>query len=380
MTEDLLLNREVQLDDILNGIAKSIQLDNSRRERMESAYKSVNRWLDEDEGFFKEHSSEVYIQGSVKIGTAIKPFNGDEFDLDSVLQVEISSSSITPEKLYNELKRRLNEHDTYRQKIELKNRCIRLNYAGDFHMDILPSCSPNRHNEEINIPDREKSIFLISNPKGYANWFLTKSQSYEYILLEKAYAHEDIPEEEPVEFKDPLKRSVQLVKWFRNEYFKDNLNQRPSSIVLTTLYAKYYNGETSIFNTLKSATHKILNEIEAFRPGKIQVTNPVNQEENFGDKWEEDENLYKHFVDFIKNFHETLISLENSGNRINEGEILKKAFGDTPVIEAYNSQSEFINQKRKNRSLNLDKKTGSIAAAVSSSTTPMKKNSFYGSE
>jgi hypothetical protein len=122
-----------------------------------------------------------------------------------------------------------------------------------------------------------------------------------------------------------------------------------------------------------------LNEIEVFRPGKIQVTNPVNHEENFGDKWEEDENLYKHFVDFIKNFHETLISLENSGNRINEGKILKKAFGDTPVIEAYNSQSEFINQKRKNHSLHLDKKTGSIAASVSSSTTPMKKNSFYGS-
>lgn len=380
MTEDLLLNREVQLDDILNGIAKSIQLDNSRRERMESAYNSVNRWLDEDEGFFKEHSSEVFIQGSVKIGTAIKPFNGDEFDLDTVLQVEISSSSITPEKLYNELKRRLNENDTYRQKIELKNRCIRLDYAGDFHMDILPSCSPNRENEEINIPDREKSIFLISNPKGYANWFLKKSQSYEYILLEKAYAHEDLPEEEPVEFKDPLKRSVQLVKWFRNEYFKDNLDQRPSSIILTTLYAKYYDGETSIFNSLKYATNKILNEIQAFNPGKIRVTNPVNQNENFGDKWEKDDNLYKHFVDFVKDFHETLIKLENSDSRVDEGNILKKAFGDTPVVEAYNSQSELVNKKRKNRSLHVDKQTGSIAAVASSSTTSMKNNSFYGEE
>lgn len=380
MTEDLLLNREVQLDDILNGIAKSIQLDNSRRERMESAYNSVNRWLDEDEGFFKKYDSEVYIQGSVKIGTAIKPFSGDEFDLDTVLQVEISSSEITPERLYNELKRRLAEHDTYKPKIELKNRCVRLDYEGDFHMDILPACSSSRVNDEINIPDREKSAWLISSPKGYTDWFLRKSKSYEYILLEKAYAHEDLPDEEPVEFKDPLKRSVQLVKWFRNEYFKDNLEQRPSSIILTTLYAKYYDGETSIFNSLKSATNKILNEIQTVNPGKISVTNPVNQNENFGDKWEKDDELYKHFVDFIKNFLETLISLDNSENRINEGKILKKAFGDTPVIEAYNSQSEFINQKRKNQSLHLDKKTGSVAATFSSTTTPMKKNSFYGSE
>ncbi len=71
-------------------------------------------------------------------------------------------------------------------KIEAKNRCIRLVYAGDFHMDILPGVQESVFDQnKIKVPDCELGNWVSSNPLGYGDWFMSKVNLVKESLLEK---------------------------------------------------------------------------------------------------------------------------------------------------------------------------------------------------
>ena len=69
----------------------------------------------------------------------------------------------------------MNANETYAEMLEKLKRCLRLNYAGAFHMDILPAC-PNDQvgNGSIIVPDCKLECWMHSNPKGFAAWFFEK--------------------------------------------------------------------------------------------------------------------------------------------------------------------------------------------------------------
>jgi len=118
----------------------------------------------------------------------------------------------------------------------------------------------------------------ISNPEGYARWFESRMQGESAILLEKAQI-DDLP---LYERKTPLQRSIQLLKRHRDQMFKGDPDVKPISIIITTIAAKAYSGQTS----LEVALQVILDELERFsNSGSTVVPNPVNPEENFADRW-----------------------------------------------------------------------------------------------
>ena len=59
----------LQREDILTRIAVSLELDETRKQRMESAYNAVYDILEKDEVFFSKVDFLVYPQGSKAIGT-----------------------------------------------------------------------------------------------------------------------------------------------------------------------------------------------------------------------------------------------------------------------------------------------------------------------
>ena len=63
----------LQREDILTRIAVSLELDETRKQRMESAYNAVYDILEKDEVFFSKVDFLVYPQGSKAIGTTVKP-------------------------------------------------------------------------------------------------------------------------------------------------------------------------------------------------------------------------------------------------------------------------------------------------------------------
>ena len=125
-------NKATQLDDLLDKMAEALQLDDTRYDRMKTSYESVKNWIENDEVFFKPFNYDVYPHGSVRILTTVKPFGKDEFDLDIAIHLK-SNTPHTPQRIYAELKRSMEAYaKKHGLKIEAKNRCIRLDYAGVF--------------------------------------------------------------------------------------------------------------------------------------------------------------------------------------------------------------------------------------------------------
>ena len=373
----LLDNRDTQIDDLLDKMAEELQLDKTRYERMKQHYEAVKKWIEDDEEFFKPFKYDVYPHGSVRILTTVKPIGRDEFDLDIVLHLKTQYGNHSPERVYSELKRRLSENATYKAMLEPKRRCIRLNYSGDFHMDILPGTQENDWSEDmIRVPDRELGRWVSSNPRGYAKWFIDKANSVRESILEKALRAEKLPVDD-FQNKKPLQRAVQLIKRYRDLYFQDHYTEyKTSSIVLTTIAGQFYNGEDSIFDTVDGIINRIRN-YTSFSQSRIKVLNPVNEKEDFTDKWEEEPEYYIAFKAFCDHLHSEWQELKKEQGILTEGRILKGLFGDDVFARAQNKRTAIVESYRNQNKLGVNKTSG-ILSSSAVGTAAIKSNTFYG--
>lgn len=375
-------DKNTQLEDLLARIAESIQLDDTRKNRMESAYKAIEDLLNNDNDFFKQLDFEVYPQGSISIGTTVKPTAKNEFDLDIVVHLLIDWVEYNPETVYNNLKRVLLGNENYKDKVQLKNRCIRLNYAGDFHMDILVGCQEFKYDEnKLVVPDQELGDWTSSNPRGYGNWFTNKANLVKISLLEKAINMEKLPVEDFAK-KKPLQRAVQLIKMYRDQYFIDNIDKQTSSIILTTITGELYNGEDSIFKTIDNMIQKVKQKMgtSSIINNRIKILNPVNPQEDFTDKWAEDKEpeLYEHFIKFINHLDLQWQKLKEENGVIQESKVLTNLFGEVAFSKGQKSQLDYIENARKSNTLSINRQTGSLTSSSLIGSSVIKPNTFFG--
>jgi hypothetical protein len=82
MNTDLFINYQLQREELLARIAEALQLDETKKQRMESAYGSISSIVNDDQGFFKGLDIDVYPQGSVASGTTTKPLSVDSCHVD----------------------------------------------------------------------------------------------------------------------------------------------------------------------------------------------------------------------------------------------------------------------------------------------------------
>lgn len=376
---DIFKDYQLQREELLARIAQELQLDKTRMERMESAYKAVFDLLKKDETFFNNLEIEIYVQGSKRIGTTVKPINDEDFDLDTVLHIYDLFSNHTPEQVYNELVRVIEKDGYYKTICEKKKRCVRLNYKSDFHMDILPACMPTHfEKQKIAIPEKRLRDWSSGNPKGFANWFLTIANSvqkpmlkmYSQVLLEAKVESEPLPKE--LYEKTPLQRAVQLIKRYRDLYYQDKKHP-VSSIVITTLVAHFYKGENSIFDAINNVTQGIKNSyLDTIKSNiRFKVLNPVNPEEDFTDSWTAEN--YSSFYNFILDFHSKWQNLKQSFETSKDDYII--LFGEGIYKKSLNEQLLFFS---KNSNDNLAKLSGLIVGGSAFTNTKGEINTNTG--
>ncbi|MBN2747339.1 MAG: nucleotidyltransferase [Bacteroidales bacterium] len=381
ITED----KKAQLDDLLNRICESLQLNKSRREKVEERYKAVSSWIEKDDGSF--HNAKIYSQGSYRIGTTVKPRNNEEYDLDFVIQTDCNWHNIIFQDFLTELLNRVKKNENYRDITIEKTRCIRVNYADEFHMDIIPTCTQNFYGDqnEIMVPDKDERTWSESNPEGYAKWFESKyidtqkiylREYYSGLLMEKA---EDLPEEVPYELKQPLQRAVQLIKRYRDIYFEDNPELAPSSIVLTTICGMLYDQSESIVKSLDGIINRLRFRFNnEWMHKRIVITNPVKPEEDFTKAWEDKPELQRAFIKFISDLGDfwSKISEYNIHDMPN---LLKSRFGESSVENAFESQADFVLEARKRGLAAISTLSGMAVSKENERSHPDKSNTFYGS-
>jgi hypothetical protein len=367
---------KTELDDLLFRIITKLQITETMHQDAVSKYQAVGNWLNDDERVFAKLDPLIYPQGSLRIGTSVKPKFQTEYDLDLVLELRKAShtSFPNPVKLLDSVEERIKEHAVYRKIYERKNRCIRICYANDFHLDILPACPDKQMGGTcLWVPDRAMKDWKPSNPKGYAKWF-------EEQLIEKAVKMqrqiEPVPGREEVEDKAALKQAVQLIKRNRDVRYAKNVEVAPISIVLTTLAAEHYSGESSVGLALLS----ILNGIVSSLPiqGRLHVFNPSNHREDLSERWDSNPASYQAFVQGIMAFRQEWEDLMLAAGKKDVASKLSQLFGEQLTDVVVKEQALEMEAKRRQGGLAVAPSSGRIVSATSVGATPIRMNTFYG--
>jgi hypothetical protein len=110
-------------------------------------------------------------QGSWAHETIIQPAEGLEFDADFLLQLD-EVEGWAPTKYNDVVWDVLSNHGVYGSKTTRKNRCVRVTYANDCHVDIVPYVVQADGTEVI--VNRTTDEFEETNPIGFTSWLQSK--------------------------------------------------------------------------------------------------------------------------------------------------------------------------------------------------------------
>ena len=108
---------------------------------------------------------DFYSQGSYSTNTGIKPKNDDEFDVDAILLLELDEEN-EPQDILKWIASRIKSHKEFEKSVKTKDRCVRIDYAGDFHVDIVPALPCEG---VIKIPSKKENEWCKTNPKGFTS-------------------------------------------------------------------------------------------------------------------------------------------------------------------------------------------------------------------
>jgi hypothetical protein len=369
--------RQSQLDDLLARVCEELQLTPTRYDEAVARYEAVCRWLDIDGTAVASYKPTIYPQGSMRIGTTVKPLGREEHDLDFVCEFQVPASQVeSPLDLLTHVAQRLREHKVYRELLEVKNRCIRLNYANEFHMDILPACpDPKSGRDCIVVPDRQSQAWKPSNPRGYADWFEDRCAITLLVEFSKhAFAAdaEPIPAQEASHEKATLKHVVQLLKRWRDLYYQDRCDEAPISMVLTTLAAQFYRGHSSVSEAMTTILKGIEEAINTAMPSRIYVLNPANTNEDLSERWD-DPASYAAFIEGITHLCTVWKQLTSATEMQKSTNILEGLVGE-PTKEAVKKQARAL-QAARSATVLKSASAGAISTTVGNSIRP---NTFHG--
>jgi len=270
----------------------------------------------------------------------------------------------------------LREQTQYHGIVTRKNRCVRVSYAGRFHLDILPGCpDPLKGNHCILVPDRAAKSWKPSNPKGYASWFDSCCESVIVRLAERA---EPIPPREASQFRSVLKLVTQLLKRWRDMEFSNRHEIAPISVVLTTLAGLSYSGESSITEALVQVVARMANAVPS--QGRLFVLNPANEDEDLSERWGSDANAYQAFVGGIRKLRIKLEALLKPAPLQDLAKAMRQMFGEDVANQALLEHAEFVEQTYKGGSLSVTKHSGVLTGAAVVAAVPVVKHTFYGDE
>ena len=219
--------------------------------------------------------------------------------------------------------------------------------------------------------------WLKSNPKGYAEWFKDRMKvQYEekrMVVAKSIMAKaEDVPE---YKVKTTLQRSIQLLKRHRDIMFRKSPEDKPISMIITTLAAHAYNNEANLHEAIRSIVQDMPDYILT-KDGFPWIPNPVNPDENFADKWKDDPKMELNFRRWIIRVEKDLESAFSKTGIHRVADRIKPVFGDRVVNEAFKRMGDEYRSKRQSGLLKMSGGTGMLGTLGS---IPLRDHTFYGS-
>jgi Second Messenger Oligonucleotide or Dinucleotide Synthetase domain len=240
--------RQSQLVGLIEEACQYLEPSEHQSDLAKQRYEGVGDWLARSDHWLLA-SIAIRLQGSVAIGTAVKPIGANEHDVDLVAHVPDLEPMVSPAMLKRQIGDRLRGNGNYAPLLVEMPRCWRLDYANEFHLDITPSI-PNpecRLGGEL-VPDKTLKTWKASNPMGYRAKFERRAALQPRIRSAFAKAYDSARADEEIEsypeemrLKGILRRIVQIAKRHRDLHFiDDDQGLAPLSIIITTLASRAY--------------------------------------------------------------------------------------------------------------------------------------------
>ena len=150
---------------------------------------------------------------------------------------------------------------------------------------------------------------------------------------------------------------------------------KPISIIITTLASRAYRGETDLFEGLSNVIDNMELYIKKNADGTYLIENPVNHEENFADKWATHPQRKDNFFKWLRKLKEdknAIISLKGVQLR----DKFAGAFGKNVTTRIFGEMTKSHKENASNGKLRISA-TGVIGAI---GKTLNAHNTYFGKE
>lgn len=264
-------------------LADVVNLNQTRIDTLKARVESI---VSAVEGFdiYSDILVDTTPQGSWAHKTIIKPTGSSgAFDADVIAFVE-PHDVWSPSDYIEQLYRGFNAHGTYADKVSRKTRCVTIQYAGEFSIDVVPCIRRTGLWSTTEwILNRSDDIEEQTNSDGFTEWFLQKN----------GYTG-----------NNHLIKAVRLLKYLRD--VKQTFSAK--SILLTTLVGERISWMDELgdeFTDVPSSIRTVVKRLDEYlqaRPDMPDVVNPSLSSESFTRHWDQDK--YSNFRSCIHRYAE----------------------------------------------------------------------------
>ena len=281
-------------------LKEEVDLNKSRLDRLETGVGGVNGYLKDNLPGYQT----MERQGSYALDTLIKPVDdNDEYDAD--IQIVMNPNpKWEPKDYVLSINRTLGGNQTYADKRRLKTRCVTVDYAGDFHLDVVPRVTIRGKHYVCN---RHENKFEETDGNGYREWFNGKNRIT----------------------GGNLKKVVKLLK-----YLRDHKNSFTAKSILLTTLAGYMINEsdqgTAAVSTVADTLDTVLSRMDNYlqwHTDMPEIKNPVLATENFNRHW--DQRRYANFRNRIQSYAQMVKRAKDEPSAGKANEIWRELFGES---------------------------------------------------
>ncbi|HKB30259.1 MAG TPA: nucleotidyltransferase [Streptosporangiaceae bacterium] len=368
-------DRDNQLSQLLGSSIESLDITDEEYRLAVSRYEAVGQSL---AGYWEDADTagEIYPQGSMRLGTVTRNIHrNDEIDIDLVARRDLARTSITQAELKADTGHGLDlfvktQTEGQQPDKEEGKRCWTLRYPG-FHLDVLPALPDDQQGGTgILITDTQVRFWLPSDPVGYATWFHATMRE-EWVEKRASIDVANVPD---WRVKTTLQRTVQALKRHRDIYFTDSLDERPASVIITTLAARAYRASGSLYEVLLGVTSAMPDLVEN-HDGVVIVANPVQPKENFADRWQLHPARARRFFEWAERARADFAGLGSARGTDTVLEKISKALGDRAAERAERAAGSRLREARRSGRLGMAAGTGALVAGAGRTVRP---HTFHG--
>jgi len=293
-----------QIAEFAKFLVDEVNLNKTRIANLESKTTAIEKFVSDH---WQVAVQEFDKQGSWAHRTIIKPPGTKGFDADLLAFVG-PYKNFEPAQYIDDLYAVFKASGVYGSKVSRKTRCVTIEYANDFTLDVVPCVQKLGGHLGQDICNRRDNVFEPTDGKGFANWWNTRC----------SYAN-----------GESLREATRLLKYMRD--IKQNFSVK--SVLLTTLIGNQVNALDSVLGVLcdvPTTLQVIVGRLDDYLQSQAKmptISNPVLPDEILTRNWDEDK-----FQNFRDKIHKYRKWIDDAYTEKDEKESLLKwrdVFGDS---------------------------------------------------